>query len=89
MRLENDIIPNVRNFIEENLSKIKDIHRETFRIDSILDSLSKIDIVNDMITEKYIISVSSGFYIRMIAKYIKDTFNIDACILSIERIESF
>ena len=54
-----------------------------------LDSLSKIDIVNDMITEKYIISVSSGFYIRMIAKYIKDTFNIDACILSIERIESF
>jgi len=76
-----------KELIFERLNKVND--KKTFRIDEIKDlymSNLLFDNKFNMISIDYNITVSSGFYIRMIANHIKNKLNIPVHIYNISRV---
>lgn len=78
--------------IINRLSKVKDAQKEVFRVPLITDSWNR-NLVNkthssDTLTILPIkLTVSSGFYIRMLSYYLKSYFDIDSHIFDIHRTE--
>lgn len=89
---ENISVFDYKNYIYNKIAKIVD--KNSFRVDGILSKYdeyferSHIHIHNTYIKIPFIITVSSGFYIRMISNYISNHLNgIPVHICNIERIE--
>jgi tRNA pseudouridine(55) synthase len=89
IELEPEIISgiNYKNIIFNKLSKISEINNIVFRINDIQDKY-KNHVFNEYYNKyTFIISVSSGFFIRMISNYIINNYNINCHISDIERID--
>ena len=70
--------------VRSRLNLIK--NKDNFNIDEIKLSWNKVKI-NKVVLLEYIAEVSSGFYIRMIAKNIRDTLSIPVHIFDIQRLK--
>lgn len=95
LKCENVVIEDILEYTRDKLSTIGEKDKEIFRVPEILDNLSRSlsghsqsKIQRSLECNQYIIHVSSGFYIRMIAKYLRETFSINACIIDIERLSN-
>lgn len=84
IRLNNYIKIPVKDYIEEIFNRLNKINdKETFRINDIINSYSKLN--SDIILINYNITVSSGFYIRMISNHINEVSDIPVHIYNIYR----
>ena len=70
--------------VRNRLDKITD--KKTFNIEQILTDWNKIDL-DKIILLSYQIKVSTGFYVRMISKDIRDKLNIPVHIFAIKRLK--
>ena len=88
IQLKQSIIYDYKKYIFTKINKIPNEMKDIFRINSIIDKYELYDFKQSYIKLSYIITVSSGFYIRMISKYIND-LGFQVHISDIERIETF
>ena len=84
------VVNDYYHYISNKLNLIKPQHFDTFRLNEIILKYKEYEhSLNQPISlMQYIITVSSGFYIRMISKYLQSQY-INCHISDIERIDSF
>ena len=85
------IISNYYDYVLDKLNSIKPQHFDTFRLNEIIEKYKEYEYILNQPTSlrQYIITVSSGFYIRMISKFLRVHCNINCHISDIERLNSF
>jgi len=85
----NVIINDYQSYVMGKLDCVDPIHASTFRIDDIKKRYNECNIPKTIVLNQFIITVSSGFYIRMISKFLRQNYGICCHISDIERIDIF